>query len=118
MAEMESRGVWDVMKDVVGIVKEVVGGFYDFAQQNVAGEVQGALRQGVDEIGIALKAFPDSIQAYEMGTVFSPTPYDVSVSRNENVPSGGDIARDNTPHSPEQGMEQAQIQSNEIEHDR
>jgi hypothetical protein len=114
MSENESGGLLDALVGAVGFVKDMVGAVYDWAQQG--GPVQGALRQGVDEIGMALKAFPDSIQAYEMGTVFSPTPYDVSVSRNENVPSGAEIAADNTPHSPEQDM--GRDQGHEIEHDR
>ena len=38
-----------------------------------AGVGLAALRQGGKEIGMALKAFPDSISIDEPGTVFSPT---------------------------------------------
>ncbi|MHC5540895.1 hypothetical protein ACYOEI_21950 [Singulisphaera rosea] len=70
--------------------------------------IQAAGRQGIDEIGMALKAFPDSIQAYEMGTIFSPTPYEVSKDRNVEMPSLGEMVQEAQPYSPEQdlGIEQ------------
>lgn len=48
----------------------------------------------------------------------TPSPYDLSASRNQGVPSGAEIARDNTPHSSQQGTEKAQDQGQEIDHDR
>ena len=56
-------------------------GFFEKAREVVAavvgkgflgGEVQAAVRQGFNEIGAALKAFPDSIQIEEPGAVFNP----------------------------------------------
>jgi hypothetical protein len=38
-----------------------------------AGTLMAAGRQGADEIGQALKAFPDSIQVQEPGTILNPT---------------------------------------------
>ena len=38
----------------------------------LGGEVQAAVRQGFNEIGAALKAFPDAIQVEEPGAAFNP----------------------------------------------
>lgn len=43
-----------------------------------SGALQAAARQGLKEIGAALKPFPDSIQVDELGTVGNPTPYIVT----------------------------------------
>jgi hypothetical protein len=56
--------------------------------------------------------------AYATATGFSPAPFDVSTSRNRAVPSGAEIARDNTPHGPEQRTENPHDQGQEIDHDR
>jgi hypothetical protein len=40
--------------------------------------LRAAFRQGIDEIGEALKAFPDSIQKTEIGGLFTPTPAEVA----------------------------------------
>lgn len=37
------------------------------------GALRAAGRQGFDELGQALKAFPESIQSHEPGTLFNPT---------------------------------------------
>lgn len=38
-----------------------------------AGVGQAAFRQGISELGQALKAFPDALQVTEPGQMFSPT---------------------------------------------
>jgi len=38
----------------------------------LGGEVQAAVRQGFNEIGAALRAFPESIQVEEPGAAFNP----------------------------------------------
>jgi hypothetical protein len=45
------------------------------------GTLKSAARQGVDELGVALKAFPDSIQTAETGTVWSPTQGEIAADR-------------------------------------
>lgn len=45
------------------------------------GVLAAAGRQGVDELAMALKPFPESIQATEMGTLWNPTPGEISASR-------------------------------------
>jgi len=49
-----------------GVVKAVAENAY------LGGEVQAAFTQGANELGAALKAFPDSIQIDEPGTAFNP----------------------------------------------
>ena len=49
------------------------------------GHLAAAGRQGIDEIGHALKAFPDAIQAQETGTIFNPTQGEVAASRKAAV---------------------------------
>jgi hypothetical protein len=46
------------------------------------GALAAAWRQGAKELGEALKAFPDSIQVLELGTVFTPTPGEISKGRD------------------------------------
>ena len=63
------------------------------------GELQAAGRQGVDELGQALKALPESIQAHaEPGGMFEPLHYDIAAARDQHalrsdLPSPGDIAK-------------------------
>jgi hypothetical protein len=57
------------------------------------GTIKAASRQGVDELGMALKAFPDAIQAHEPGTIFSPTQGEIADDRRVH-PSPSEIARD------------------------
>jgi hypothetical protein len=45
------------------------------------GTLAAAWRQGLDEIGAALKAFPESIQVSELGTIGSPTPGEIGLQR-------------------------------------
>ena len=45
------------------------------------GHLAAAVRQGIDELGAALKPFPDSIQAQESGTIFNPTQGEVAAGR-------------------------------------
>ena len=48
------------------------------------GTLAAAGRQGVDELGAALKAFPDTIQASELGTLWSPTPGEIAADREHD----------------------------------
>jgi hypothetical protein len=45
------------------------------------GTLAAAARQGADELGAALKAFPDSIQVQESGTVWNPTQGEIGAAR-------------------------------------
>lgn len=48
------------------------------------GTIKAAARQGADELGAALKAFPDSIQESELGTVFNPTAVEMQRDRESH----------------------------------
>lgn len=52
------------------------------------GVLAAAGRQGADELGEALKAFPDSLQTQEVGTLFNPTQGEVAADRSDQG-SGG-----------------------------
>lgn len=52
------------------------------------GTIAAAARQGIDELGAALKAFPDSIQREEVGTLWTPTQAEITASRRQ----GGGVA--------------------------
>lgn len=70
------------------------------------GHLAAAGRQGADEIGQALKAFPDSIGVDEPGTVFNPTQGEIAADREEPLPSPSDIARNKQPYQMEQDHDQ------------
>lgn len=48
------------------------------------GTLAAAWRQGADEIGMALKAFPESIQVEEPGTILNPTQGEIASARNHD----------------------------------
>jgi hypothetical protein len=52
------------------------------------GTLAAAGRQGADELALALKPFPESIQTYEMGTLWSPTPSEIAADRDHGRLSG------------------------------
>jgi hypothetical protein len=76
-----------------GFIKETSDGL-KAAYQNFmrGGEIQAAARQGFNEIGAALKAFPDSIQIDEPGAVFNPLYRDMPSETKADLPSPSDIA--------------------------
>ena len=62
-------------------------------------------RQGADEIGMALKAFPDSIHVDEPGTILNPTQGEIAADRKPKLPSPSEIAKDKQPYRPEPGQD-------------
>jgi hypothetical protein len=52
------------------------------------GHIAAAGRQGLDELGAALKAFPDSMQVHETGTLWNPTQGEVAASRQQSRHTG------------------------------
>jgi hypothetical protein len=66
------------------------------------GHLAAAFRQGIDEIGMALKAFPDAIQAHEYGTVFSPTQGEIAAGRKGDLPTPSQIVQEARQAAPEQ----------------
>jgi hypothetical protein len=70
------------------------GGFLASIYDGVmkGGEIQAFFRQGVAELGAALKAFPDSIQIDEPGTVFNPLYSDIAADKREHGRGPGPMA--------------------------
>jgi hypothetical protein len=62
------------------------------------GYLAAAGRQGLGELGEALKAFPDSIQVHEPGTLWNPTQGEIAVDRADSIgraPWPSEIANEN-----------------------
>lgn len=97
------------MKDANGtnddiIIKNgdrIVGAIIDNATKD--GTLAAAFRQGIDELGTALKAFPDSIQVQESGSIWNPTQGEIAAARKDTLPSPSEIAANPTAYLPEQG---------------
>jgi hypothetical protein len=70
---------------------------------NKDGTLAAAWRQGADEIGVALRAFPDSVHAEEPGTILNPTQGEIADSRKTRTPSPSEIAKDKKPYTPDTG---------------
>jgi hypothetical protein len=81
---------------IVAAIGSMIGGMYNAVMRG--GELQAAFRMGIDEIGQALKAFPDAVQARaEPGGMFEPLHSDIAAARDQygsrdSLPSPGDIA--------------------------
>lgn len=67
----------------------VVQAAYQAAMQG--GEIQAAVRQGFNELGTALKAFPDAIQVDEPGAAFNPLFRDIPSESKTNDRGGPDL---------------------------
>lgn len=63
--------------------KGVLGSVYHAALAD--GHLAAAGRQGAAELGAALKAFPDSIQVDEPGTVFNPLYSDIAADQRAGI---------------------------------
>lgn len=63
------------------------------------GTLAAAGRQGLDELGEALKAFPESIQTQEYGSIGNPTQGEIAASRQ---PQNGLYGRSLSPGTPSQ----------------
>lgn len=61
----------------------VVAAAYNAAMRG--GELQAAFRQGANELGAALKAFPDSLQIDEPGAVFNPLYSDIAADKRSHM---------------------------------
>jgi hypothetical protein len=75
------------------------------------GVIAAAGRQGIGELGQALKAFPDSIQVEEPGTLFNPTQGEIAAARRTESILPGDIANDTADYMPEQDYDLGQDMS-------
>ena len=61
----------------------VVSMLYENATKD--GHLAAFGRQGIDELGTALKAFPESIQMQEIGGLFEPTQGEIAADRKGSV---------------------------------
>ena len=91
----------------------ILGRVYHAAMAD--GHLAAAGRQGVAELGAALKAFPDSIQVDEPGTIFNPLYRDIDSDQRANVhgpavgaaktslPPLSEIVKESGHHAPDSG---------------
>lgn len=64
------------------------------------GTLAAAARQGADELGSALKAFPESIQVQETGSIWNPTQGEIAADRsNANAATGKGFSSTHTAYS-------------------
>jgi hypothetical protein len=63
------------------------------------GILAAAGRQGIDELGAALKAFPDAIQMQETGTLWNPTQGEIAADR-QHTRHGGNHFSSNGARQP------------------
>ena len=81
----------------------ILGAIYHAIMKD--GTIAAAGRQGISELGEALKAFPESIQVREVGTIFAPTQGEIAEDRNLTEISPNDIAQDQTPSPVDHGQD-------------
>ncbi|WP_422927521.1 hypothetical protein [Singulisphaera sp. PoT] len=67
---------------VLAAAASLVSSAWDAAMAD--GTLAAAGRQGIDELGEALKAFPDAIQVQESGALFNPTQGEIASARSES----------------------------------
>jgi hypothetical protein len=127
MAEAESGGGGVLMAVVaysIAAVTAVVSGVSKAVMRD--GTVAAAWRQGADELGVALKAFPESIQSSEPGSILNPTQGEIASSRKIQSSHGtsmltpSQIARDKGPYgsATAHGHEHAPKSPSEIARDK
>ena len=76
--EMET-GQQSLVGGVVSAVAEALGNAWDTVTGSPA--LNAMARQGADELGAALKAFPDSIQQEEVGVAWNPPVSEIAAER-------------------------------------
>jgi hypothetical protein len=64
------------------------------------GTLAAAGRQGLDELGAALKALPDTIQVQEPGTVWNPTQGEIAANRDTAKHSSSYMSFSHAPARP------------------
>jgi hypothetical protein len=108
--ENEMQEFFDkVGKQVAPVVKpvgDVIATAYRAASRD--GTIDAFLRQGANELGAALKAFPESLQVDEAGAVFSPLYSDIAADKREAMFSPADLVSRERPAS-QQGVKSPEI---------
>lgn len=64
------------------------------------GVLAASARQGADELGAALKAFPDAIQVQETGTLWNPTQGEIAADRQQSRHSGSSSSYSSSSRPP------------------
>jgi hypothetical protein len=99
MAEAASAGgvLASAVAYTIAAVTAVVSGVWNAVTRD--GTVPAFVRHGADEVGMALKAFPESIQTSEVGSILNPTQGEIASSRKPaSLRSPAAIARDKGPY--------------------
>jgi hypothetical protein len=104
--ESEIQGYFNKVGEALRPAGERVAAAYRAATRD--GVIDAFLRQGANELGTALKAFPESVQIDEPGQVFNPLYSDTAADKRlANHPSPGDLAEgkgvEASEHSHRQG---------------
>jgi hypothetical protein len=74
-------------REPIGFFEQAAGVIASAARAVMAdGTIAAAGRMGIDELGAALKAFPDAIQVSEIGSIWSPTQGEVAAARADDTP--------------------------------
>ncbi len=102
MAEREQESV-GVVSTVAGL-RSAVNAIIEPITRD--GTIAAFVRQGADEMAVALKAFPESISVDEPGTILNPTQGEIAADRKPRLPTPSEIAADKTPYRPENGQDQ------------
>ncbi len=114
MAEQTRGGLLKAAEYAVTAVATVISTAWHALTKD--GYLAAAFRQGLGELAEATKAFPESIQVHEPGTLWDPTQGEIAAGRREDaqsfVPhyngrSPSEIAAEarNNMHGPEHGLE-------------
>jgi hypothetical protein len=74
-----SGGIVGLLFKPFEVIGTMIGKAWDAIMAD--GVLEAAGRQGIDELGAALKPFPESIQVSELGTLWSPTPGEIAADR-------------------------------------
>lgn len=82
MEERESNGVFGMIASIGAMMAKPFIAIGKGITQD--GTLAAAWRQGADEIGEALKPFPESVQTQEVGTILNPTQGEVAQARGED----------------------------------
>jgi hypothetical protein len=80
----KSGGIVSTVASVVTGAGSILGKMWDAVMAD--GMIAAAGRQGIDELGAALQAFPDSIQVQEAGTIWNPTQGEIAADRDLGRP--------------------------------
>jgi hypothetical protein len=106
MAEQESNeavGVVDIVAAAVAGARSAVSRVWNAITKD--GTLEAFVRQGADEMAMALRAFPESIHIDEPGTILNPTQGEITASRNPRLPSPSEIANSKQPYTPEHSQD-------------